>query len=368
MSCFRPAPLVIVVLLLGVAMLPGIARAQDFVSIYGLADVSVKVISNYAGGRRIGQDSGDQQGPRLGFQGSETLGGGVRTIFLAETGFNLDTGGFAQGGVPFGRQDYLGFSTPWGTLTAGRQYDFMTDMGAYHAVWQGTGSLDWNLGDNDRTSGQRLDNSIKYMFKTPSVGAGAMYSRSESTGTTRSPSASSYLGSYTGDHWSMAAGATLLRNAPVAPYASLGVPEFFGMPTLSTQGAPAPFVADRIDIFAVGATWNTGAWTLLGLTTQTRYARSTARERIQNGNLAVRYGASDGLVYTLNLSGSWLNATSAKRVAFSQDWFLSKRTDLYVFVVAERAEGAGARAVLFTAAPSSDGRQLATAVGVRHRF
>ena len=74
-------------LLLGAMLTPRTALAQDFVNVYGLADVSVKYISNYGGGRRIGQDSGDQQGPRLGFQGSESLGNGVRTLFLAETGF-----------------------------------------------------------------------------------------------------------------------------------------------------------------------------------------------------------------------------------------------------------------------------------------
>src|ERR1700712_2542104 len=143
---------------IGAVVLSGTASAQSSVSIYGMVDVSVKVVSNYGGGRRIGQDSGDQQSPRLGFKGTEELGGGVRTLFVAETGFNMDTGGFAQGGAPFARQVFLGLSSPLGTLTAGRQYDFMVDLGAFHAVWQGTGTLDWNLGDNDRVSGQRLDN------------------------------------------------------------------------------------------------------------------------------------------------------------------------------------------------------------------
>jgi outer membrane protein OmpU len=303
--------------LVGGILLSGMAPAQSSVNIYGMVDVSVKVVSNYGGGRRIGQDSGDQQSPRLGFQGSEELGNGVRTIFVAETGFNVDTGGFAQGGAPFARQVYLGLSSPFGTFTAGRQYDFMVELGAFHPVWQGTGTLDWNLGDNDRVSGQRLDNSVKYVFRNQKLVAGALYSVSETSGTTRTPSASSFLASYSVGGWSMGAAATLMRDAPVAPFSSLGVPEFFGMPTLSTQGAPTPFVADRIDNFGVGASYTAGPWMLLGLVTETRYARGVRRETIHNGNVGVRYGASNGFVYTLSLADSDLNTTSAKRIALA---------------------------------------------------
>lgn len=364
MDIHRALPLV----LIGAAMLPGALRAESYVTVYGLADVSVKIVSNYAGGRRVGQDSGDQQSPRLGFKGSEDLGRGVRAVFVAETGFNMDTGGFAQGGTPFARQDYLGIGSPVGTLTAGRQYDFMADLGAYHAVWQGTGTLDWNLGDNDRLSGQRLDNSVKYLFQKEGWTAGALYSFSETSATTRTPHASSFLGSYTAGGWSLGAAATLMRNASVVPFSSLGVSGFFGVPTVSTQGAPLPSTADRIDNFGVGSTYTAGSWSIMGLLTETHYARGAARERIRNGNLGVRYGASNGLVYTLSLANSALESSSAKRVALAADWLLSKRTDLYLYAVAERARGQGARAVLFTTLPSSGPDQHAVALGMRHKF
>jgi outer membrane protein OmpU len=354
--------------LIGAITLTSTVQAQSSVSVYGLIDVSIKVVNNFGGGRRIGQDSGDQQAPRLGFQGSESLGGGVKTVFVIETGFNVDTGGFAQGGAPFARQVYLGLSSPLGTLTAGRQYDFMTDLGAFHAVWQGTGTLDWNLGDNDRVSGERLDNSLKYVLKTQKLTAGAMYSLSESSGTTKTPSASSFLASYAAGGWAMAAAATLMHNSPVAPFASLGVPEFFGMPTLSPQGAPTSFVADRIDNFGVGASYTAGPWSALALMTETRYDRGLSQELIRNRNIAARYGASSGFVYALSLAQSSLNATSVRRAALAADYFLSKRTDLYVYAVKERASGTGARAVLFTAVPSSDGEQHAVVVGMRHKF
>ena len=356
------------VVLVGAMALAGTVRAQSSVTIYGLVDVSVKYVNNFGGGSRIDQDSGDQQGPRLGFQGLEDLGGGLQAIFVAESGINVDTGGFAQGGAPFARQTYLGFNSPLGTFTAGRQYDFMADLGAFHGVWQGTGTLDWNVGDNDRVSGQRLDNSLKYVFKNGTLTAGALYSLSETSGTTRTPRASSFLGGYSVGGWSMAAAATLMHDAPVTPFSSLGVPEFLGMPTLSPQGAANSFVANRMGNFGVGAGYTAGPWAVLGLMTATRYDLGLSRELIQNRNLVARYTSSSGLVYAASVADSSMGPASWKRVALAADYFLSKRTDVYLYAVKERASGSGVSAVLFTTAPASGNEQHALVAGIRHKF
>ncbi|MGH8856299.1 MAG: porin, partial [Telluria sp.] len=47
--------------------------------------------------------SGNQSGSRWGLRGVEDLGGGLKAIFLLESGFNLDTGTTGQGGRLFGR-------------------------------------------------------------------------------------------------------------------------------------------------------------------------------------------------------------------------------------------------------------------------
>ena len=196
----------LIFLLIETITLAGEVRAQSSIEIYGLVDVSLKYVNNFGGGSRVGQDSGDQQGPKLGFQGSESLGSGARALFVLENGINLDTGGFAQGGVPFGRQAFMGLSSATlGALTVGRQYDFMVELGAFHGVQQGTGTLDWNVGDNDRVSGQRLDNSLKYVFKTNNLSAGALYSVRETSGAARTPGATSFLVKYSAKGWSMAA-------------------------------------------------------------------------------------------------------------------------------------------------------------------
>jgi len=108
--------------LLAVALLCAVAgpvAAQSSVTLYGVMDANV----TYGNGslshaRRVG--SSGLSGSRLGFRGSEDLGGGLRAIFTLEHGLNTDTG--TQGGTQFwNRQSYVGLSSDqWGTLVMGR--------------------------------------------------------------------------------------------------------------------------------------------------------------------------------------------------------------------------------------------------------
>ncbi|WP_308610527.1 porin [Massilia frigida] len=99
-----------------------VAMAQSSVTVYGVADAAlVKESGGVAGGvtKMVG---GVEGGSRLGFRGTEDLGGGLAAIFTLEMGFNLDTGTSAQGGVAFGRQAFVGLNSKAGALTLGRQY------------------------------------------------------------------------------------------------------------------------------------------------------------------------------------------------------------------------------------------------------
>lgn len=55
--------------------------------------------------------SGFPHGSRWGVKGTEDLGGGVKTLFQLENGFDVDTGRAFQGGLLFGRQAYMGLSS-----------------------------------------------------------------------------------------------------------------------------------------------------------------------------------------------------------------------------------------------------------------
>ena len=112
-------------LLLAAAVLAcagGTARAQSTVTMFGLLDAGLVRESGGASGPSTRVSSGVANGSRLGFKGSEALGGGWSALFMLEAGIQLDTGMASQGGILFGRQSYVGLASPFGSVTVGRQY------------------------------------------------------------------------------------------------------------------------------------------------------------------------------------------------------------------------------------------------------
>lgn len=96
--------------------------AQSSVTLYGLFDIGIAYEKGDGKSLTKMDGSGMHSGNRLGFRGTEDLGGGNSAFFVLESGFNSDTGSLAQGGLAFGRQSFIGLKGNWGALTAGRQY------------------------------------------------------------------------------------------------------------------------------------------------------------------------------------------------------------------------------------------------------
>ncbi|ODV41792.1 hypothetical protein AWV79_33125 [Cupriavidus sp. UYMMa02A] len=123
-------------LALAAAMACGAAQAQSSVTLYGVVDVNLEyvnkvgVVPSAANGFNPGtghsvfrENSGGYSGSRWGLRGTEDLGGGLKSIFVLESGFNADTGTLQQGGRMFGRQAFVGVkSDDYGQVTFGRQY------------------------------------------------------------------------------------------------------------------------------------------------------------------------------------------------------------------------------------------------------
>jgi len=97
----------------------GAAFAQSSVTIYGIADVGLQGFSN-GSGKQTNISSGQESGSRLGFKGTEDLGGGLKANFVLEQGILLDTGASDQGGKTFGRTSIVGLSGDFGALNLGR--------------------------------------------------------------------------------------------------------------------------------------------------------------------------------------------------------------------------------------------------------
>jgi predicted porin len=164
------------------------AHAQSSVTIYGNMDAAMTVARSGSGTTLPGGvtaspastrvtklDSGIGPGSRLGFRGREDLGEGLTANFVMEMGMAVDSGALQQGGLPFGRQIYVGLAGKNWTLTAGRQYGPLdvafgsTDVtyGFYwgnpvaasgHGLYASVGSA---AGSGTFTSTARIDNSVQ---------------------------------------------------------------------------------------------------------------------------------------------------------------------------------------------------------------
>ncbi|MDA1813394.1 porin, partial [Bacillus cereus] len=104
----------------GMAALGMSAWAQSSVEMFGIVDVHIN--SARSGATRLSRlEDGGSAASRIGFRGSEDLGGGLKAIYTLESGFAPDQGTFNQGGRGFGRQSWVGLGGNWGSLTMGRQ-------------------------------------------------------------------------------------------------------------------------------------------------------------------------------------------------------------------------------------------------------
>ncbi|CAB3792834.1 porin [Pararobbsia alpina] len=161
----------------GLALACQHASAQSSVTLYGVADVSVRYLTNTnaANDNRLFMTNGAITNSRFGMRGTEDLGGGYSAIFDLESGINLQDGTGAS--RLFNRNAYVGLSGPYGTVTLGRQktplfdtlgdtYDPLTVGNYFENAW-----LPVALG-----AGLYADNAVKYVGSFAGLSIDAMYS------------------------------------------------------------------------------------------------------------------------------------------------------------------------------------------------
>jgi predicted porin len=175
------------------------AYAQSSVTLYGIADVSVRYITNDNANNdgRLFMTNGAISNSRWGMKGSEDLGGGLSAIFRLESGIELNNG---QGdGALFNRSAYVGLSSnQWGTLTAGRQYSPLFDQLSNTFDPLTVGNYDQNewlpvaLSD-----GMRFNNTVKYNGTFSGLNVEAMYGFGNQAGSVGAGSTYALSAAYT---------------------------------------------------------------------------------------------------------------------------------------------------------------------------
>ncbi len=148
------------------ATLAGSALAQSSVTTFGVVDTNIGWgKGSITSLKREG--TGGYLGSRLGFRGTEDLGGGLKATFILEHGFNSDDGSTAA--VFWNRQALVGLAGGFGELTLGRQY---TPTFLVHATYdafgpQGVAAQQVLLGSMEFSQAANIRANDAVNYKTP---------------------------------------------------------------------------------------------------------------------------------------------------------------------------------------------------------
>jgi len=380
----------------------GVAHAQSSVTLYGIIDEGFNINTNANGKHLYNLSSGVLQGSRFGLRGTEDLGGGLKAIFVLENGFDVNTGKLGQGGLMFGRQAYVGLSTSqFGTVTLGRQYDSVVDyVGPLEAGDQWGGSIAAHPSDLDNFNNSfRTNNTVKY---TSANYGGLTFGGTYSFG--------GQAGNFSQNQiWSLGAGynngplvlgvgylnarspanAGGLFNTPATPSAASGA--------VATGLAYAGFAsANTYQVIGAGGAYTFGAATIGATYSNIRFGNlastySTAglaqfkgqSATFNNAELNFKYQLTPALLvgaaydYTRGVEIAGASRAQYHQGAVGVDYFLSKRTDVYVTGVYQHALGdtldatgkvIAANAAIASITPSANQNQFTARIGIRHKF
>ncbi|MFB9123182.1 porin [Paraburkholderia dipogonis] len=378
------------------------AFAQSSVTLYGVIDEGLDFTNNVGGGHVYEMASGYAQGSRWGLKGAEDLGAGLKTVFQIESGFNVNTGKLAQGGLGFGRQAYVGIeSGRYGSVTLGRQYDSVVD---YLALTTANGNWGGYLlshpFDNDNTDNTfRVNNTVKYA--SPDIAGfqfGGAYSFSNSTGFADNRQFS--VGAQYTYGGLLIAAAYLNADNP----GSTSGGAIAG--SSSTVSADANFQSERLRIFGAGINYTLGPATAGFVYTNTNISNPAAnvaylgaqesiqptsgalaggtltRLKYQNFELNGKYQFTPAFyvgaqyVYTLENYDATTGSVRPKihTAGLMADYNLSKRTDFYVQGAFQKIAGDATGSALDQAyVPgaqdlSSSSSQIVVRAAIRHTF
>ncbi|KJA09858.1 porin [Acidovorax temperans] len=382
---------------------------KSSVQLWGIVDMAYRYTNNEGAGKdglskMIG---GGMSQSRWGINVTEDLGGGNTALVVLENRFDADAGN-AAANAPFFQLAHVGLQTPYGRLTAGRQWNVLFDVvTSAYASFPYSPYMEAYKPEFGMAMGARTSNMLKYTFATPDrswVGS-LQYSFDENNDTKAleaqlptfttplqtSQAVGSYVGStLNGGAWQTAGG--YLR------YAANGFALGGGYLRTTLPGGT------DVDAWTLGGSYRTGPWyfsTGYGLN-KAKYAAVTSPVQgfrnivdrallgqfwagqtnggFQPGDADKRQLFKVGVGYQLtpqlNLgahyfrgkqSGS-VNGTSngnANYYVAVADYAFSKRTDAYFGV--DHTSISGGSAIVLDAASGARSRTGVT-MGIRHRF
>ncbi|MGG1946593.1 porin [Trinickia sp. NRRL B-1857] len=364
------------------------AHAQSSVTLYGLIDAGITYTNNQGGGHAWQQSTGAVNGSRWGLRGAEDLGGGLKAIFTLENGFGINNGTLKQNGREFGRQAFVGLSSEqFGSVTLGRQYDDVVQYLGPLALTgtQYGGTYFAHPFDNDNLDNSfRINNSVH--FQSANYGGfkfGALYGFSNTAGQFSNNRTISVGASYSWMGLNVAAAYLQIDNDLNALNQAATAP--------GSVAGDATFVASRQRTWGAGLNYTFGPATAGFVFTQTHLNDATGINGASAGTAATlalpggtarfnnfEVNARYALTPAVSLAGAYtytdgsIAGVSPKWNQFNlqADYALSKRTDVYVEGIYQLAvnKDLPINADINGLNASSNNKQVAASVGLRHRF
>ncbi|SDV48870.1 porin [Chitinasiproducens palmae] len=354
---------------LGLALATYGLAAHAEVTLYGIVDEGISYTSNQGGGHAYQMRSGLLDGSRFGLRGTEDLGGGYRTFFTLENGFDTGTGNFQQNGRMFGRQAFVGIDTPsYGKVSFGTQYDMNVE---YLFPVMALGRVVATIYDLDNEgANRRSPNAIKYM--SPTLGGfsfGALYSLGGQAGDFSRNSVWSIGAGYKIGIVQLAAAATTVRNPYQTWYDGTGAASIATIGTYLAQ-------ASTLETRGAGARVAVGQWSgKIGMTHNV-FDNGLAGQNVRFDSYMVqtdyRIQPNWSVSGAFELTRGKVNATGQKPAYRQVDLFtlysLSKRTDVYFLLAYQRAGGDAKVAQIGLIPASSTRSQLLAHAAFRVKF
>ncbi|MBN3803857.1 porin [Paraburkholderia sp. Ac-20336] len=387
----RTRALVLNCLPLAGAFLSAGALAQSSVTLYGTIDNALAYSSNQHGKANFYMGQGELGASKFGLMGAEDIGGGTKTVFRLESGFNSATGAQSSAGYIFNRQAYVGLSNDrYGTLTLGRQYTpYFTLVGALGPTNVLTGATGAHPGDLDALDTTlRLNNSINYA--SPNIAGltfGAQYGLGGTPGSVTNGSHFSAALRYDYQALSAAVGYVNLRN--IATSQALGSfanssPVNNGYATANTTQMVAAAARYSLNNLVLGLNYSNVRYTPNAHSLFVNEAVFNTYGTIATYQITPALFAAIGYSYTRASKANGIeDPAQYHQISLEQTYNLSKRTTLYALEAYQHAHGksliasgsgvtiADTVAVVGdsqSSTPSSGPSQFVGMVGIRHAF
>lgn len=326
--------------------------AQTNVVIYGVADMGFVEEMGGPSGSVAKLTSGVASGSRLGFKGTEDLGGGLSARFVLEAGILMDTGASAQGGTFLGRQSFVGLDGGFGSITLGRQYtplfNALSVVDPFYAF-----SLAGASDNLMSIGGIRMNNTVKYASpKVMGFSGEVAYGFGEVAGNIDS-----------GRH----IGATVgYQYGPLNIKLSRDIIDTVATTTVASKSGNTTLLGGTYDFsvakLALAYAVNKGAVAIEG--------NPNANTRDALIGVTVPYGASTFLASYIHKSDKTAANLGARQWGVGYTYALSKRTDIYTSYARIRNRAVAGAAGFYTVGNASEtgSGDKAFNVGLRHTF